>query len=252
LSTAHRQLQAVVGDQLVELSASRRRLVTAADEERRRLDDRLRSGAERCLRELDELLERASVGATPALARVQRATSLLAQTVEDLHQLAGGLHPRELSFGLARALESMKSRSPLPIDLTVECVDVSDEITTAIYYVCAEALANTIKHAQATSMAIRVTSTPRLLRVVVTDDGRGGARIDQGSGLRGLTDRVEALGGTLRVDTPPARGTRLTVEFVDPVASRNRGHAETRTGHDADEHHILQPSTSSNPEEESR
>lgn len=213
LSTLNAELQTEVRGQLAELTASRRRLVSAADEERRRLDDRLREGAEHRLRELDGLLRRAMPTGQAERARVGRAQALLGQTIEDLRELAEGLHPRELDRGLASALESLAGRSPVPVELVVRGEETAFDVTTAIFYVCGEALTNIIKHAGATTATIRVTATDARVEVEVTDDGAGGADACRGSGLRGLIDRVEALDGSLRIDSPPGGGTRLTVEI---------------------------------------
>ena len=225
LSNANVELQAAVRTQLAELSASRRRLVSAADEERRRLDDRLRDGAEQHLRELDDLLrcETQHCEATPV--RVARALNQLAQTLDDLRELAGGLHPRDLDRGLIPALESLAARSPVPVHLAVRGEEPEMATQTAIYYVCTEALANTVKHATAKSAAIRVEVTVDRVTVDVSDDGSGGADARLGSGLRGLIDRIEALDGTLHIESPDGGGTQLSVEL--PI---NRKPAATRAG----------------------
>jgi signal transduction histidine kinase len=246
LSTLNAELQIEVRAQLAELTASRRRLVSAADEERRRLDDRLREGAEQHLRELDGLLRRATPAGRAEPARVGHARALLTQTSDDLRELAEGLHPRELDRGLASALESLAARSPVPVKLVVHGEETAIDVRTAIYYVCGEALVNIIKHAAATSATIRVTATQARVEVDVTDNGAGGADAGRGSGLRGLIDRVEALDGSLRIDSPPGGGTRLTVEIatsgpergsvaavMHPAANRNPGPSRTRICHDA-------------------
>lgn len=213
LSTVHAELQAVVREQLAELSESRRRLVSAADEERRRLDNRLRDGAERHLREIDELLRKETQDGPAQLHRVDRAKDILAQTIADVRELAGGLHPRSLDLGLAPALESLTGNCAVPVDLVVHGDVCATATQMAIYYVCSEALTNTVKHAAATSAAIVVTATDDRVAVEVSDDGSGGADAGSGSGLRGLIDRVEALGGTMRVDSPPTLGTRVMVQL---------------------------------------
>jgi signal transduction histidine kinase len=220
LSTAHADLQAVVRNQLAELSDSRRRLVSAADEERRRLDNRLRDGAERHLREIDELLSLETQGGPAQPGRLGRARHLLAQTVGDIHELAGGLHPRSLDLGLAPALQSLADNSAVPVDLVVHG-DVHDIASqTAIYYVCSEALTNIAKHANSASATIVVTAGTDRIRVEVSDDGSGGANAGLGSGLRGLIDRVEALGGTLGIASPLTGGTRVVVELPDNAVQR--------------------------------
>jgi signal transduction histidine kinase len=210
LSTVHVELQDVVREQLVELSESRRRLVSAADEERRRLDNRLRDGAERHLREIDELLR---IEMPAQLHRVGRAQELLAQTIADVRELAGGLHPRILDLGLVPALESLTSHSPVPVKLVVQGDVSASAAQTAIYYVCSEALTNIVKHAEATSASIVVAATAGGVTVEVSDDGSGGADAGLGTGLRGLVDRVEALGGTVGIDSPPTAGTRVVVQL---------------------------------------
>jgi signal transduction histidine kinase len=215
LSTVHVELQAVVREQLAELSESRRRLVSVADDERRRLDNRLRDGAERHLREIDELLR---IEIPPYLPRVGRAKELLLQTMADVRELAGGLHPRTLDLGLAPALESLTCQSSVPVELVVHGEVRASALQTAIYYVCAEALTNIVKHAAACSAAIVVTATAERVTVEVSDDGSGGADAASGTGLRGLIDRVEALGGTMGIDSPPAGGTRVVVQLPnDPL-----------------------------------
>jgi signal transduction histidine kinase len=248
LTTANVELQAVVREQLVELSASRRRLVSAADDERRRLDERLRDGAERSLVDLDELLATAALVADAETARVARARELIGETLGDLHELAAGLHPREVTRGLAAALAALAARSPVPVDVHVEGAEPDLGTRTALYYVCAEALTNTVKHASATAVTIRVVATPHLVATVVADDGIGGADVADGSGLRGLIDRVEALDGRVDIDSPAGGGTRIAVELpvvpspvvvatgvaAEPVAdNRTRGRSKERTGHDA-------------------
>jgi signal transduction histidine kinase len=224
LSTLNAELQTAVRAQLTELAASRRRLVYAADEERRRLDNRLREGAEHRLRELDELLRCARPAGRPEPVRVGRARALLSQTIDDLRELAEGLHPRELDGGLASALESLAARSPVPVTLVIHGEETTIDVRTAIFYVCGEALVNVIKHAAATTAAIRVTATHACVEVEVTDDGAGGADAGRGSGLGGLIDRVEALDGSVRIDSPLGGGTRLTAEI--PIARPEPGSVE--------------------------
>jgi signal transduction histidine kinase len=214
LSSLNDELHATVRSQLAELSASRRRLVSAADEERRRLDDRLRLGAEQHLRELYGLLEQnACCEATST--DIDGILDHLTETIEDLRELASGLHPRELSDGLPQALESLAARCPLPVEVEVDVQDgaIDEAKSTAVYYVCAEALANALKHAVATSVTMRIIVSNVGVLVEVTDDGRGGAEPRRGSGLRGLIDRVEALDGTLRTTSPAGGGTRIVVEL---------------------------------------
>jgi signal transduction histidine kinase len=213
LAAANARLQAEVRAQVVELGASRRRLVHAGDEERRRLERRLHETVERRLTELASTLEDAEVGNTDS-ARLRSAKDQLARTLDEVRDLAAGLHPGVIErSGLQGALASLVARSPVQVDLKVTDGRVTEELSTAAYFVCSEALANIIKYAHASRAAISVSQRGERLLVEITDDGAGGAVIGGGTGLSGLADRVETLGGTLELYSPPGRGTRLSVEL---------------------------------------
>ena len=157
---------------------------------------------------------RAETTADTGTAEVERARGQLARTLADLRDLAGGLHPRALTEdGLAAALASLARRSPVPVELAVPAERLPAEVEVAAYFVCSEALANVAKYASASRAVVRVTADDRAALVEVVDDGVGGADPAQGSGLRGLADRVEALGGALRLESPPGVGTRLAAEL---------------------------------------
>ena len=224
LAAANARLQAEVRSQVTELSASRLRLVQAGDEERRRLEQRLHESAERRLQDLAMELERSgdrSGGGSEALDRVRRAQDQLALTLGELRELAAGLHPRVLGErGLAGALAALGERSPIPVEVVAHAEPLPGEIEAAAYFVCSEALANVAKYASASHAWVSVSAEDGRVIVKVADDGRGGAVIGRGSGLRGLADRVEALGGTLRLDSPPGNGTRLAVELPLPGEAR--------------------------------
>jgi signal transduction histidine kinase len=218
LAAANARLQADVRERIGELQASRRRLLAAADDERRRLERRLQETAERRLTMLAPEFEDASraAGADPErAARVERARAQLEQSLADLRRLAAGLHPRELATGgLAGALRALGSRSPVPVELELALPErVPAETERAAYFVCSEGLANVVKYANASRARVTVGAADGTLRVEVSDDGRGGADLGGGSGLRGLADRVEALGGTLAVESPRGAGTRLVAEL---------------------------------------
>jgi signal transduction histidine kinase len=218
LAAANAALVSEVGDRLAELSASRRRLVVAADAERARLAARLRAGVEVQVAELRAIVAGAAAEATGSSdEHLRRAAEHLEQMVDNLRQLATGLHPRELDAGLTAAVTNLAERSPVPVDLVIEDSDggaaAEGETAVAAYYVCAEALTNVAKHAGAACVGIELARRADRLYVTVVDDGCGGADPADGSGLRGLTDRVEALGGTLRVTSPPTGGTRLVAEL---------------------------------------
>jgi signal transduction histidine kinase len=213
LGAANARLQAEVRARLAEVAASRMRILQAGDEERRRLERRLREGAERRLDELASLLGRArrSAAGEATIERISRSQGQLARTQGELRRLARGIHPRELSDqGLAAALSSLTADFPLPIDLDLATVDAPPNAEACAYFVCSEALANIAKYASASTVGMSVSSGAGVLVVDVSDDGVGGADPDRGTGLRGLADRVEALGGTLTVDSPPGNGTHLT------------------------------------------
>ena len=215
LAASNAHLQAEVRAQVSELQESRRRLVRAGDEERRRLEQRLHQGAERRLVALGHVLERVSGNTSRSrTAEIERARGQLARTLADLHDLAGGLHPRALNEqGLAAALASLARRSPVPVELAVPAERLPAEVGDAAYFICSEALANVAKYASASRVVVRVTADDHAALVEIVDDGVGGADPAQGSGLRGLADRVEALGGALRLESPPDGGTRLAAEL---------------------------------------
>jgi signal transduction histidine kinase len=214
LAAANATLQAEVFDQIRELEASRRRLLEAADNERRRLEARLHDGTVRRLAALTGALATARDAATPATAaRIADAEDQLAKTTRDLRELGAGLHPRELNEqGLAVAVAALAARSPVPVELTIDCGRLPDEIEAAIFFVCSEALANVAKHANATRVSISLVAEGSRVRAEIRDDGAGGAD-PSGGGLRGLADRLEALRGTLEVRNEPEGGSRLTAEL---------------------------------------
>jgi signal transduction histidine kinase len=216
LAAANAQLQAEVQARVEELAVSRRRILQARDEERRRLERRLHDGAEARLRELAVTLRRGRFSASGEQTREQLARSQeqLRRTLEDLRLLAQGLHPRVLSEqGLEAALAALARELPLPVELDVTTSQVPSPVAAVAYFVCAEALANVAKHAAAARATVAVTAGDGRLRVEIADDGAGGADPAGGSGLRGLADRVETTGGTLRVESTRGHGTRLTAEI---------------------------------------
>jgi signal transduction histidine kinase len=217
LAAANARLQAEVREQIGALEASRRRLLDAADQERRRLEQRLHGGAERRLTALRPVFERAAAtvaAESEAAVRVERAGAQLERTLDELRQLARGLHPRALvENGLATALRGLAAESPTPVDLSLPDRPLPQGLESAVYFVCAEALTNAAKYATAARVSVRVSIVDGAVVAEVTDDGVGGADPAQGSGLSGLADRVEALGGRLRVTSPPGGGTRVSAEI---------------------------------------
>jgi signal transduction histidine kinase len=216
LAASHARLQAEVQARVVELQASRRRILAARDDERRRLEHRLHEGAERRLGELADTLRRSRRSASGQRTREQitRAEAQLAPTLDELRRLAHGLHPGVLSeHGLEGALAALAKDFPVPVQITVAGDQVPSSVAVVAYFVCAEALANVAKHAAAACVAVSVTARDGRVRVEIEDDGVGGADPGRGSGLRGLADRVETVGGTLQVASVPGQGTHLAAEI---------------------------------------
>ena len=195
-----------------ELRASRARLVEVADAERRRIQRNLHDGAQQRLTAVLLTIGRlrASIDDGQAATLLDAAADELAAGLQDLRELASGLHPSVLAErGFVPALEALAMRAPLPVELAaVPARRLPEQVEAAAYYVVAEALANTQKHAGAGHVTVTATAGEDSLLVEVVDDGTGGAD-PEGEGLRGLVDRVEALGGTLRVDSPAGGGTRV-------------------------------------------
>jgi PAS domain S-box-containing protein len=202
-----------------KLAASRARIVEAGDAERRRLERNLHDGAQQRLVALAIQLRlvRARMEADPAAARtlLDGVSADLAQALDELRELARGIHPAILTDrGLGPALEALASRAPVAVDIA----ELPDErlphpVEAAAYYVVAEAVTNAAKYADASSVAVRIARTNGRAVVEVADDGVGGADPQRGSGLRGLVDRVEALDGRLSIDSPARRGTRIRAEM---------------------------------------
>ena len=215
IAVVNARLQAEIRHQVGELEASRRRLVEAGDAERRRLEHELREGAERRLAAVEALLEEAAARAAGGVGTTLAQTlTRLERTRSELHEFARGIHPRVLiDGGLLAALRELADRSALPVELAVPDVRFAPPIEAAAYFVCSEALANAGKHAAASRAQIDVEELDGSLIVSVRDDGRGGATLQGGSGLRGLADRVQALGGRLSVTSPTGGGTRVVAEL---------------------------------------
>jgi signal transduction histidine kinase len=197
------------------LSASRARLVDAADTERRRLEHNLHDGAQQRLTALGLRLQLAAeyVREAPerAAAVLEAAETDVLLAIDELRELAHGIQPAVLTErGLAYAIESIAARSTVPIEvseLPQRRFDARAEATA--YYVVAEAITNAQRYAHASSISVRAAVARRSLQLEIGDDGIGGAAESKGSGLQGLRDRVEAIGGTFEVDSPPGSGTRV-------------------------------------------
>ncbi len=208
-------LQALARAQTAAIAASRRRLATAAVEERRRIQRNLHDGAQQMLFSVLALLDQAQHDLTTgrhAVATVQstmlRAHRQLTDAVGELRRLSHGLYPATLTeYGLAAALESLADTSPVPVDLVVPDRRWPGEIESTAYFVITECATNAIKHAAAGTLRITVVDEAAWLHVTVSDDGAGGAHLRDGGGLVNLRDRVAAVGGDFVVDSVPGAGT---------------------------------------------
>ena len=219
LALENARLQAELKAGLEQLRASRARIVEAGDDERRRIERNLHDGAQQRLVSISMALglAQAKLRSDPAAADAvfDEARRGLAAALEELRELSHGIHPAILTDrGLVAALDELTMRASVPVELTVADADgLPEQVEAAAYYVVSEALANVAKYARADRARVRVETVEGKLVVDVADDGVGGADADRGSGLRGLIDRVEALGGRLWLSSPPGHGTTVKAEI---------------------------------------
>jgi len=217
VAVATARLQAEARARADELEASRRRIVEAADAQRRKLEQELRRGAERRLASVAGLVAAARAAAPDDGDRIATVEAELDDARRELRGFALGVHPAVLTEqGLVPALAVLAEHSVLPVDVRGELARLPEVVEAALYFVCSEALANVAKHAAATRATIEVRAEAGRVSVTIVDDGSGGADPTRGSGLRGLADRVEALGGRLAVESEPGTGTRVTAEIPVP------------------------------------
>jgi signal transduction histidine kinase len=205
---------------VADLRDARQRIIAAADDERRRIERDLHDGAQQRLVALATMLSLAEARfktdperAGELVARARQEAEL---AVKDLRDLARGIHPAVLSdLGLAAALEALAARAPVPVQVSgVPSDALPPAVEAAAYFVTAEALTNVAKYAHASECSVCLSLEDGRLRVEIRDDGVGGADPSTGSGLLGLKDRVEALDGSLEVDSPPGDGTAVIVELA--------------------------------------
>jgi signal transduction histidine kinase len=191
-----------------QVAASRARIVAADDAQRSRLAEQLHNGPERRLNRVATLL---AGGDADLAAQLDAART-------GLRELARGVHPQILTTsGLAAAIAELVRDTPVPLVLDVTDRRFPPAIESAVYFLCAEGVTNVVKHAGATTATVRVAGGSERLTAEVVDDGRGDADPASGSGLRGLIDRVEAVGGTLRIDSVRGAGTRLVADLPLPA-----------------------------------
>jgi signal transduction histidine kinase len=220
LALENARLQAEVKAQLVDVRASRKRLLEAGDAERRRIERNLHDGAQQRLVTLalgiklarEEALRMNDRGVA---AMLDESGEELTEALEELRELARGIHPAVLTeAGLAQALRSLGERCRLPVVVSVpsDLSELNETAAATLYFVASEALANATRHSHAARVTITVTRLDRRVCLEVRDNGIGGARLVLNSGLRGLSDRVAAAGGTLRVTSPTDAGTAVLAE----------------------------------------
>ena len=207
---------------LEELRGSRSRVLEAGQKERQRLERNLHDGAQQRLIALSldlSLLEQELGAEGDARKRLAQARQEIATSLGELREVARGIHPAVVSgHGLAVALEQLTARAHVPVRLRVAVGGrLPEPVEVAAYYLVSESLANVAKHACASTASVEVSQANGQIVVEIVDDGVGGADSERGSGLRGLADRVEALGGRLRVWSPTGGGTRVKAEM--PCAS---------------------------------
>jgi signal transduction histidine kinase len=200
------------------LTASRARIIVTADETRRQLQRDLHDGAQQRFVNVMLRLHLMQTSVPPDLPEVaddlKVAVVELKGAIDALRDFARGIHPASLEHGLHSALRTLVARSAVPVDLEVQTDGrLPEPIEVAAYYIVSEALTNTAKHAHASRVAVRVEATDARLLVAVRDDGVGGAEFGHGSGLLGLRDRVEALGGWVALESEPGAGTSLEIEL---------------------------------------
>jgi signal transduction histidine kinase len=218
------------------LAASRARIVAAADETRRRIERDLHDGIQQRLVSLVLELRAAQAAVPPQLAELDgelsRVAEGLASVFDELRDISRGIHPAILSKGgLGPALRVLARRSALPVKLDLHAVRrLPRHVEVAVYYVVSEALTNAAKYAQASLVKVEVDARDKTLRLSINDDGIGGANPAHGSGLVGLRDRIEALGGRLEVTSPAGGGTTLLIRI--PFGGQSSARTASAAGGD--------------------
>jgi len=209
----------VLHKRVEDLRGSRERIIEAADAERRRIERDLHDGAQQRMVTVAVTLglAQAQMASNPeeAVKLIERAREEAQLAVKELRELARGIHPAVLSDrGLAAALEALATRAPVPVDVTgVPEEPLPKPVEAALYFVTAEALTNIAKYARADAASINLAVDDGCVQLQIIDDGVGGADLTGGTGLSGLCDRVEALEGTLEIESPPGGGTTVRAEI---------------------------------------
>ena len=236
-AAALRTSEGRLAERAVELAASRTRLITAADEERRRLERDLHDGAQQHLVALAVLIQLARTAERDRYQPLlSEASGLLETAIAEIRRLAHGIYPPLLvSGGLAQALPAVAARAPVPVQLDLQGLGrCPASIEAALYFCCSEALQNAAKHGgPGTTVTITAHADDRALTLTISDTGRGFDPATTGTGLANMTDRLSAIGGHLVIDTAPGRGTRVTASIATPVqpdSSQLPGNGEHRLG----------------------
>jgi signal transduction histidine kinase len=220
-AAALRESEKLLADRAAQLMASRTRLITAADDERRRLERDLHDGAQQHLVALAVLIQLArTAGHDRYQPLLTEASGLLDTGIAEIRRLAHGIYPPLLvSGGLAQALPAVAARAPVPVRLNLQGLGrYPASIETALYFCCSEALQNAAKHGGPdTTVTITAHADDRMLTLTISDTGRGFDPATIGTGLTNMTDRLSAVGGHLAIDTAPGRGTRITAVVATPV-----------------------------------
>jgi len=220
-ATALRESEKLLADRAAQLTASRTRLISAADDERRRLERDLHDGAQQYLVALAVLIQLArTAGHDRYQPLLTEACELLETAIAEIRRLAHGIYPQLLvSGGLAQALPAVAARAPVPVQLNLHGLDrYSASIEAALYFCCSEALQNAAKHGgPGTTVTITANDNDRTLTLTISDTGRGFDPATIGTGLANMTDRLSAIGGNLVIDTAPGRGTRVTAVIATLV-----------------------------------
>ena len=219
LAVVNARMRAEVQARVNDLAVARRRIVEAADEQRRTLEIQLAAGPQRELETVGRLLSQASNRVDPALIGIDEMVAEIRKAQDELRAFAQGVRPAALDReGLTAAVPDLAARCSVPVALDISIGRVAPAVESAVYFLCAEALTNTAKHASAQTASVAIRTEPGHVLVRVEDDGVGGADPD-GSGLRALSDRIEALGGELLIMNGPQGGTVITARVPMEIQS---------------------------------
>lgn len=218
LAVSNARMQAATRERVAALDASRRRIVEAGHRQRQRLEEELADGVERRLgRVAGHVRDARDRGSAPLIAVLDDLAAELVAVGHELADLIAGIHPRSLAEGgLGSALSALATRATTPTEVRVAAVAISPLVESTVYFVCCEALTNVVKHSAATLAQIHVEMDEAYVTTTISDNGVGGADLTRGTGLRGLSDRVEALGGRLRIESRAGLGT--SVQAIVPTA----------------------------------